>query len=133
MVFLFSRIHSDIINTQLRDFSFPLECVFQGWRECGLTRLRASESLASPWNRGLSPGAWGTLDLGCSTHSGALGCPSRGDADAWCSHCQQLSLTPFQASYHNKGMKSHKHGTWTCTNRHVPSLSQQNTRMCGFL
>lgn len=48
MVFLFSRIHSDIINTQLRDFSFPLECAFRGRQGHGRTSLSASKPLARP-------------------------------------------------------------------------------------
>lgn len=59
MVFFFSRIHSDIINTQLRDFSFPLECAFRGQQEHGRWSRSSSQSFASPpsgvWPSGHRP------------------------------------------------------------------------------
>lgn len=134
MVFLFSRIHSDIINTQLRDFSFPLECTFRGRRERGRTSLSASKSLthgsaeegsgprgmrcAGPvlWHPPLGPRL--PLWWGCK-------CPALPPLI-----CQQLCLSLLSRLYTTtKAQNRTNRGTRTCTGRPVPSLSQQNTHV----
>lgn len=138
MVFLFSRIHSDIINTQLRDFSFPLEYTFWGRRERERASLSTSESLARPSSeQGSVPQCRGCL--GPPLLHPPLGPRSPIHWGCRCpvllpSLCQQLCLSLPSRLYTTTKAQNHTNiGTRTGTDRPVPSLSQQNARACSFL
>ena len=128
MVFLFSRIHSDIINTQLRVFGFPLECVFWGRREHGHASLSASKSLARPsMEQGSGPPGHGA-------HWTQVGAPSAPPVRLRVPSAPAvvlpaaLSLPPSQALDHNKGRKPHKHRR---TDLHGQTCSQLVTTECS--
>lgn len=138
MVFLFSRIHSDIINTQLRDFRFPLECALWGCWERGCTILSISESLARPSaEQGLASG------VGRVVRCTWVLAPSLALSLAhpvWWGWggpallpvlCQKMSLT--HSRLHGTTKAQNHTDTWTCTDRLLPCFSQQNASIWDFL
>lgn len=135
MVCLFSRIHSDIINSQLRDFRFPLECALWGCWENGCTILSISEGLVWPSaEQGLASGLWGMLHLRFSTPTCTLNWLSGGaeKAQHWCHYSVKKHLS-LPSRLYTTTKAQNCTDTRTCTDRLVPSLSHQNACMCDFL